>query len=196
MVPFNASLNATARVLLGTRYVFIRRRIAAHRTCMLRPSPRRPSSSSSPTCINHAQVRSVPFHGAARLRPIYFGPLVPHLVLAALVVPLAPTTSIGRGIDPVDALAQPVVVATASRWRPCASGQLSGMRLSGIGGSPRAERRTAQCMASTPPIRAKSVRSSAVLSFATNFVSAIAALRSREAAYRNTSASVASRGGG
>jgi hypothetical protein len=37
-------------------------------------------------------------------------------------------------------------------------------------------------MASTPPIRAKSVRSSAVLSFATAFVSAIAALRSNDAA--------------
>src|SRR5262249_61040150 len=132
---------------------------------------------------------SVPFHGAARLRPIYFGPLVPHLVLAALVVPLAPTTSIGRGIDPVDALAQPVVVATASRWRQCASGQLSGMRLSGIGGSPWAGRRTAQCMASTPPIRAKSVRSSAVLRVGAHFVAAIAALRSTPAADPNTSTS-------
>src|SRR5262249_56112802 len=76
-----------------------------------RPSPRRPSSSSSPTCINHAQVRSVPFHGAARLRPIYFGPLVPHLVLAALVVPLPPTPSIGHGIDPLTALPHPAPLA-------------------------------------------------------------------------------------
>ena len=34
----------------------------------------------------------VPFHGAAWLRPVYFGLLVPHIVLAALVVPLALTT--------------------------------------------------------------------------------------------------------
>src|SRR5882724_8465771 len=42
--------------------------------------------------IHHAQVGSVPFHGAGWLRPVYFGLLVPHIVLAALVVPLALTT--------------------------------------------------------------------------------------------------------
>ena len=39
--------------------------------------------------IHHARVGSVPFHGAAWLRPVYFGLLVPHIVLAAFVVPLA-----------------------------------------------------------------------------------------------------------
>jgi hypothetical protein len=42
--------------------------------------------------VHHAQVGSVPFDGAAWLRPVYFGLLVPHVVLAALVVPLALTT--------------------------------------------------------------------------------------------------------
>jgi len=42
--------------------------------------------------IHHARVGSVPFHGAAWLRPVYLGLLVPHIVLAALVVPLALTT--------------------------------------------------------------------------------------------------------
>jgi len=42
--------------------------------------------------IHHAHVGSVPFHGAACLRPVYFGLLVPHIVLATLVVPLALTT--------------------------------------------------------------------------------------------------------
>jgi len=37
-------------------------------------------------------VGCVPFHGAAWLRPVYLGLLVPHIVLAALVVPLALTT--------------------------------------------------------------------------------------------------------
>ena len=77
------------------------------------PRPRQPALSLFLITYQYqpAQVGSVPFHDAAWLRPIYFGPLVPHLVLAALVVPLAPTTSTGRGIDPLDALAQPVVVA-------------------------------------------------------------------------------------
>ena len=42
--------------------------------------------------IHHARVGSVPFHGPAWLRPVYLGLLVPHIVLAALVVPLALTT--------------------------------------------------------------------------------------------------------
>ena len=88
----NASLNGTATVLLGTGYVLIRRRrIAAHRACMLAAFAT--SSLFLITyLIHHAQVGSVPFHGAAWLRPIYFGLLVPHIVLAALVVPLALTT--------------------------------------------------------------------------------------------------------
>ena len=88
----NASLNATAAVLLGIGYVLIRRRrIAGHRACMIAAFTA--SSLFLITyLIHHAQVGSVPFHGAAWLRPVYFGLLVPHIVLAALVVPLALTT--------------------------------------------------------------------------------------------------------
>ena len=88
----NAALNSTATVLLSTGYVLIRRRrIAAHRACMIAAFAA--SSLFLITyLIHHAQVGSVPFHGAAWLRPIYFGLLVPHIVLAALVVPLALTT--------------------------------------------------------------------------------------------------------
>ncbi len=50
------------------------------------------SPSRSTTRWHHAQVGCVPFHGAAWLRPVYLGLLVPHIVLAALVVPLALTT--------------------------------------------------------------------------------------------------------
>src|SRR5947208_9169639 len=82
----NAALNATATVLLSTGYVLIRRRrIAAHRACMIAAS----SLFLITYLIHHARVGSVPFHGAAWLRPVYFGLLVPHIVLAALVVPLA-----------------------------------------------------------------------------------------------------------
>src|SRR5438093_1260034 len=88
----NASLNGTAAVLLGTGYVLIRRRrIAAHRACMIAAFAA--SSLFLVTyLIHHARVGSVPFHGAGWLRPVYFGLLVPHIVLAALVVPLALTT--------------------------------------------------------------------------------------------------------
>ena len=66
----NASLNATATVLLGTGYVFIRRRrVAAHRTCMIAAFAA--SSLFLITyLIHHAQVGSVPFHGTGWLRPV------------------------------------------------------------------------------------------------------------------------------
>src|SRR5882724_12367372 len=88
----NAALNATATVLLSTGYVLIRRRrIAAHRACMIAAFAA--SSLFLITyLIHHAQVGSVTFHGAAWLRPVYLGLLVPHIVPAALVVPLALTT--------------------------------------------------------------------------------------------------------
>src|SRR5262249_49570898 len=85
----NALLNATAAVLLSVGYVFIRRRrVAAHRTCMIGALVA--SSLFLVTYfIHHVRVGSVPFRGAGWLRPIYFGLLVPHVVLAAFVVPLA-----------------------------------------------------------------------------------------------------------
>src|SRR2546429_3731856 len=88
----NAPRNATAQVLLSSGYVFIRRRrIAAHRACMIAAFAA--SSLFLITYLIHrARVGSVPFHGAGWLRPVYLGLLVPHIVLAALVVPLALTT--------------------------------------------------------------------------------------------------------
>src|SRR5207245_11676223 len=88
----NASLNATATTLLSTGFVLIRRRrIAAHRACMI-AAVAASSLFLITYLIHHAQVGSVPFHGAAWLRPVYFGLLIPHIVLAACVVPLALTT--------------------------------------------------------------------------------------------------------
>src|SRR2546428_6662651 len=76
----NASLNGTAAVLLGTGYVLIRRRrIAAHRACMIAAF----ASSSLfliTYLIHHARVGSVPFHGAAWPRPVYPGLLLPTVV--------------------------------------------------------------------------------------------------------------------
>ncbi len=39
--------------------------------------------------LHHARVGSVPFRGTGLLRPIYFAILIPHVILAGLVVPLA-----------------------------------------------------------------------------------------------------------
>ena len=93
----NAGLNSAATVSLLFGYVFVRRRqYQAHRRAMLF------AFTLSAVflvfyLIHHAQVGSVPYAGPPSLRTLYFGILVPHIVLAAAVVPLALVT-IFRGL--------------------------------------------------------------------------------------------------
>jgi uncharacterized membrane protein YozB (DUF420 family) len=85
----NASLNSLSTVLLGSGYYFIRRRqIARHRLCMTLAFA---SSCAFLTCylIYHYHVGSVPFTKTGWIRPVYFGILMTHIVLAAAIVPLA-----------------------------------------------------------------------------------------------------------
>jgi len=88
----NALLNATSAVLLGLGYVFIRRRrIRAHKICMV--SALMVSSLFLISyLLYHAQVGSVPFRGVGAIRMIYYPLLISHIVLAAVIVPLALTT--------------------------------------------------------------------------------------------------------
>ncbi len=88
----NAFLNGTSAVLLSVGYGFIRRRhVAAHRACMV-------SAFGVSTLflvsyvVYHAQAGSVRFTGQGPIRWIYFALLISHIVLAALIVPLALTT--------------------------------------------------------------------------------------------------------
>ncbi len=92
----NALLNGTSAVLLTVGYICIRRRkVTAHKTCML--SAFVVSSFFLVSyLLHHYQVGSVPFLGRGWLRNVYFALLIPHVVLAACVVPLALTT-IHRG---------------------------------------------------------------------------------------------------
>jgi uncharacterized membrane protein YozB (DUF420 family) len=93
----NASLNALSGVLLATGYVLMRRRrIEAHRTFMLAAFA---SSVVFLICyvVYHAQVGSVPFPRQGFVRPLYFTILITHVVLAALVPPLAIVT-LTRGL--------------------------------------------------------------------------------------------------
>ena len=88
----NALLNGTSAVLLTVGYVCIRRkRVIAHKTCMVTAFV--VSSLFLVTyLIHHYRVSSVPFAGEGWLRGVYFSVLIPHVVLAMLVVPLALTT--------------------------------------------------------------------------------------------------------
>lgn len=93
----NATLNATAGVLLVAGFYFIRTgRIQAHRACMLAAFATSALFLTS-YVVYHAQVGSRPFPGTGLVRTIYFAILIPHVVLAAAVLPLAIVT-LRRGL--------------------------------------------------------------------------------------------------
>lgn len=94
----NATLNGVTAILLATGYAMIRRRrVAAHRACMI-----------GALCVSvvflasylyyHAHVGSKPFPGRGWIRPAYFAMLISHTVLAAAILPLALTT-LYRGLS-------------------------------------------------------------------------------------------------
>ena len=88
----NASLNGTSAVLLVLGWSNIRRRnVAAHRACMLAAF-----TASSLFLVSylvyHASAGSVRFTGTGWVRPVYFTLLISHIVLSAIVLPLALTT--------------------------------------------------------------------------------------------------------
>jgi putative membrane protein len=93
----NATLNATAAVLLVWGYLLIRRRrIAAHRKVMLAAF----ATSSVFLCcylIYHFNVGSVRFPRTGAIRTLYLSILATHTALAAAVPPLAIIT-LSRGL--------------------------------------------------------------------------------------------------
>lgn len=88
----NAILNGTSAILLAAGYGFIRRRrVAAHRACMLTAFGVSMLFLVS-YVVYHAQAGSRPFGGAGWLRWLYFPLLISHIALAAAIVPFALTT--------------------------------------------------------------------------------------------------------
>ncbi len=93
----NATLNATAAVLLATGYVMIRtRRVAAHRACMIAAFATSVLFLAS-YLVYHAGAGSRPFTGQGPVRRVYFAILISHIVLAAAVLPLSLVTLV-RGL--------------------------------------------------------------------------------------------------
>jgi len=93
----NATLNATSAALLTTGWFFIKSgRVTAHRRCMI-------SAFVTSTLflisyvIYHAQSGSKPYPGTGVMRSVYFSILIPHVTLAAVVLPMAIIT-LGRGL--------------------------------------------------------------------------------------------------
>ena len=94
----NASLNAISFLLLVTGYYFIRRKEwRKHRACMLAAVTVSGLFLTS-YVIYHAHVGSVPFKGTGWIRTVYFAVLIPHVILAAGMVPPILIT-VSRGLS-------------------------------------------------------------------------------------------------
>ena len=88
----NALLNSLATVLLVCGYVAIRRgKIQVHRALMLSAFGTSVLFLVS-YLIYHAHVGSRPFPGHGPIRTVYFTILISHIVLAAVIPPLAAVT--------------------------------------------------------------------------------------------------------
>ena len=93
----NATLNGTSAALLLTGRVLIAKgRMAAHRACMIAAVI---ASLLFLGCYLyfHAMVGNIRFLGQGWARPVYFGILISHTTLAAVIVPLAVIT-LSRGL--------------------------------------------------------------------------------------------------
>jgi len=88
----NAALNASSALLLVAGYVFIRRRrISAHRACMLAAAAVSTAFLAS-YIVYHSLAGSRPFTGQGWVRTVYFPVLITHIILAAGMVPFVLTT--------------------------------------------------------------------------------------------------------
>ncbi len=85
----NATLNTISTVLLTIGFLMIRRRkIIAHRNCMIAAFVVSGFFLTS-YLTYHYYAGSTPFEGSGWIRSVYFAVLIPHIILAALILPLA-----------------------------------------------------------------------------------------------------------
>ena len=93
----NATLNGTSAALLLTGRVLIaKRRIVAHRICMIAAVV---ASALFLACylFFHFKVGNILFLGQGWARPVYFTILISHVTLAIVIVPMAIVT-LSRGL--------------------------------------------------------------------------------------------------
>jgi putative membrane protein len=94
----NATLNATAAVLLAIGWILIRRgRYRAHRAVMIAAFCTSILFLIS-YLVYHAHIGSKHFPGEGAVRIVYFGILITHTFLAAAIVPLVLIT-LSRGLS-------------------------------------------------------------------------------------------------
>jgi uncharacterized membrane protein YozB (DUF420 family) len=111
----NATLNATAAVLLTIGWTLVRRgRVAQHKKVMI--------AAFSVSCaflvsylVYHAQVGSVRFTKQGPIRAVYFTILLTHTVLAAVIVPMV-LLSLRRGLTRQDVRHRAIARWTLPLW--------------------------------------------------------------------------------
>ena len=88
----NAVLNTTSFCFLLTGYFFIRRRnVPRHKMFMVGALTASAAFLAS-YLVYHYQAGSVSFTGQGWVRPLYFFILITHIILAAVILPLALVT--------------------------------------------------------------------------------------------------------
>ena len=93
LATVNAGLNATAAVLVGAGFYFIKQRnIHAHKVCMVAAMIVSALFLTS-YLIYHYNVGSVRFTKQGWIRDVYFPLLVSHTILAAAVLPMVLRTA-------------------------------------------------------------------------------------------------------
>ena len=89
----NAILNATSAVCLSLGFIAIKRGDRnAHKACMIAALVASALFLTS-YVIYHAQAGSRPFPGQGPIRLVYFAILISHVILAAVILPLAIVTT-------------------------------------------------------------------------------------------------------
>lgn len=85
----NATLNAISTVFLSVGWMFIKRGDRRrHRFCMIAAFVTSALFLTS-YLVYHAKAGSVPFQGQGAIRLVYFAILITHIILAAVILPLA-----------------------------------------------------------------------------------------------------------
>jgi uncharacterized membrane protein YozB (DUF420 family) len=111
----NATLNAISAILLVIGWTLIKqRKIVQHRRMMIAAFVCSGLFLTS-YVVYHAQIGSKPYPGTGLMRAIYFSILIPHVILAALVLPMAIVT-LRRGLVRNDALHRRIARITLPLW--------------------------------------------------------------------------------
>lgn len=111
----NATLNACSAVLLVISFILIKQgNIVWHKRTMLAAFATSGLFLTS-YLIYHAQVGSKPYPGVGMMRTIYFAVLVPHVILAAAILPLQFIT-LARGLKMDIARHRKIAKLTMPLW--------------------------------------------------------------------------------